>query len=172
MNLIKRNIILILLIFSSVFGKAQSLETSKNYVLYIFHIAKYIEWPATHDPFVIGVLGNTQLADLMIKNYKGKVIKESSIEVQKYTSLSEVSGCQILFIPLSQKKYIQEAINELIDRNVLIITEAENATQLGIAINFVMDQDETLKFELSRKAIKKTGLKLNNNLLALAILVN
>jgi hypothetical protein len=168
----KKIVLILIIALSSAAVKSQSLDVSKNYVLYIFHIAKYIEWPENHNPFIIGVLGNSPVTNLMTSNYKGKIIKESSISVRKYNDLNEVTDCQILFIPRSQKQFVQEAAKKFSNSNVLIISEFDNATHFGAAINFVIDQDESVKFELNKNTIKKAKLKLNNNLLALAVLVN
>ncbi len=160
------------LLFCSFLSYAQSTEISKNYVLYTFHIAKYVDWKEQTDVFTIAVIGNTHLSSMMAASYKNKKLKNAPIQVVSYTSFQEIQDCQILFLPKNQKQYLGEILKKFANKPVLIITEFENAGNMGACVNFITDEDNQVKFELNRKAIKQAGFKLNNSLLALAILIN
>jgi len=166
----KKNLTLFLFfLVSSVYAQN---EIHKNYVLYIFHIAKYIDWQNQGDVFKIVVLGNSPLTNMMTTSYKNKKLKNSSIQVSQTNSLEDIEYCHILFLPKNQKQFLNDIKKKFADKPVLIISEFEDAAQMGAAINFVTDQDNNVKFELNRKTVKQAGLKLNNSLLALAILIN
>jgi len=166
-----KNILTAFLFFSLSTVFAQN-EVHKSYVLYTYHIAKYVDWENQGDIFKVVVLGSSPVTTMMAMSYKNKKLKNSVIQVYQVNSLEEIDNCHILFLPKGQKQYLEDVKKKFSAKPVLLITEFENAAKQGASINFVIDQDNAVKFELNRKVIKQSGLKLNNSILALAILIN
>ena len=152
--------------------------SSKNYFapdykfhsVYIYNFTKYIQWPSTGAEFNISILGNQPEAEGAFKamaEAKSGGGKQFKVKVVK--SASELSSCDILFIPSNYSTMAGDAVKKLAGTNTLVITEKEGMIAQGSGINFIM-VDNKLKFELSKSNLDKAGLKVSSQLLQMAIL--
>jgi hypothetical protein len=137
----------------------------KAQTLFIYNFSRLIEWPANYKtgPFVIGVLGTSEVADELEAYTKGKKVGSQDISVIRYKSPQEISTCHILFVPFAKTKQIPELVGLLSGKSTLIITEKNGALNEGSAINFVILQDK-MKFELKPENASKYGIKFSSKL--------
>ena len=167
----KRFFTICLLVTAFVFtSKAQA---DKLQAFFIYNFTKYIEWPADYQSgnFEILVLGNSTI-DIYLKEIAlSKKVGNQTIEIKKISSAGEISKCHILFISKEKSGELQNVISKIGSNNTLIITEKDGLASAGAAINFVIISDKQ-KFELNKRNVTKYGLKINNQLDGLAIIVN
>lgn len=154
-------------IFALIFAVVAYTQTTipKAQTLFIYNFSRLIEWPANYrsGPFIIGVLGASEVT-LELENYtKGKKVGTQEINVIRYKTPQEIATCHILFVPYSKTKQIQEILGILNGKSTLIITEKASALEEGSAINFVILQDK-LKFELKPENAVKFGIKFSSKL--------
>jgi hypothetical protein len=137
----------------------------KAQTLFIYNFSRLIEWPANYrtGPFVIGILGTSEVANELEVYTKGKKVGTQDIEVIRYKAPEEINTCHILFIPFAKTKQVPEILGVLGGKSTLIITEKSGALDEGAAINFVVFQDK-LKFELKAENANKYGIKLSAKL--------
>jgi hypothetical protein len=137
----------------------------KAQTLFIYNFSRLIEWPANYrtGPFVIGILGTSDVAAELEAYTKGKKVGTQDINVIRYKTLQEISTCHILFVPFSKTKQIPEIISFLNGKSTLIITEKNGALNEGSAINFVILEDK-MKFELKPENASKFGIKFSSKL--------
>ncbi len=154
---------IILMIF--LFVKNNFAQNEKFKALYIYNITKYIDWVAKSDGdiFIIGVLGNSTIVDELKTIAKKRTINEQTVQVVKFSTVDEITDCQILYIPSSKSSYMT-TISTKKDLNSLVITEKTGMTKKGSAINFI-DVEGVLKFEVNTANITKYGLEYNSELL-------
>ena len=146
---------------------------AKMKAMFVYNFTKYIEWPAAYKSgnFVIGVLGDTPLKPELDKMAKSKKAINQTIEVKKFSSISEISNCHMLYLASDQTTQLDACLGKLGNFSTLVIGEEKGMAQRGAGINFVV-KDNKQKFELSKKNIEQKNLKVSSNLLALAIVVN
>jgi len=137
--------------------------------MFIYNFSRLIEWPVAYKtgPFIIGVLGNSSVADELETYTLGKKVGIQEIQVKKYKTVQEIALCHILFIPFARTKQLGEIQEALKGKNTLLITEKGGALTEGSAINFVLLADK-IKFEIQTDNISKYGLKYSTKLQEMA----
>lgn len=150
--------------------KAQEIDY-KSYSVYVYNFIKYIEWPeaSKKGDFVIGIIGDSPVIGELKKLAVSKKANGQTITIKKFSSIAEVSNCQILYISSSKSGTLKEALEKIKNMPTLLVTEREGLARKGAGINFVTMEDETLKFELNKKAIESHNLQIASVLVTLGI---
>jgi hypothetical protein len=139
---------------------------------FLFNFAKFVEWPADavrdpHAPFVIGVFGMSPFGDALEQSVKGKTANNRPLTVRQFQNLSEVKGCQILFISKSERKRVREVAKALDRRPVLTVSEVDRFMHTGLMVNFFKEGNK-VRFEINDEVAKKAGLRISSKLLTLS----
>jgi len=142
---------------------------------WLLNFARFVEWPPssfpnTKTPFVVGVLGRGPLGRELEQAFAGKVVKGRAFEVRRLTSDSDLRGCHILFFISSEKRRIRDYLEKLSGLPVLTVGESDEFLEQGGIINFLL-KDKSVRFEINLKAAQAAGLKLDANLLKVAVSV-
>lgn len=145
-------------------GFAQT-SIPKAQSLFIYNFSRLIEWPANYRTgnFVIGILGNAEVAGELETYTKGKKVGAQNIQVIRYKTPEEIQQCHILFIPFVRTKQLPQIVSAVNNKSTLIITEKSGALNEGSAINFVILNDR-MKFELKPENANKYGIKFSAKL--------
>jgi hypothetical protein len=138
--------------------------------IFIYNFTRLIEWPADckAGDFVIGVYGSAVVFSQLNNFMTGKRVGSQSIKVYKYTYITDITKCHILFVSLNKSKEMATIMGIVGANKTLVITEKRGCLSEGAAINFVI-VDDKLKFELKISNASKNGLKVHSNLEAMAI---
>lgn len=154
--------IFIILLFSV---KDSFAQYDKYKALYIYNFTKRIDWPESNKEgdFIIGVLGKSEIVD-HLKNFtlNKKVIDQEIVIVQS-NDISDLQNAHLLFITGKYNNQINQIVNLLIDKPVLIITDQHNAKG---DINFVETSKE-LQFQINPEQIRNKNLKVSQSLIKL-----
>jgi hypothetical protein len=139
--------------------------------IFIYNFTRLIEWPSAYKTgdFVIGVLGQCDFYRAVSNYTEGKRAGAQAIVVKKFNSPQEITRCQMIFIPYSKSKMINDVIAQIEGKSTLIITEKNGMINAGSGINFLIGEDR-LKFELRKANVTKYGLKVTSNLETMAVL--
>ena len=135
--------------------------------LYIFNFIKYVEWPGGSKAVKIGVVDNASAEEYLMKMAKAKSTTGSAITVINTRSENELGSCQIIFIPSNSMHLADRIIEHFSNQPILIVTEEADFTEKGASVSFKIVSGK-LRFQLNENAIKSSGLKVANALLALA----
>ena len=154
-------------VIALLFASVAYMQTTipKAQTLFIYNFSRLIEWPANYrsGPFVIGVLGASEVTVELEAYTKGKKVGAQDISIIRYKTPQEITTCHILFVPFSKTKQVPEILGILNGKSTLIITEKAGALDEGSAINFVILQDK-MKFELKPENAVKFGIKFSSKL--------
>jgi hypothetical protein len=79
----------------------------------------------------------------------------------------------MLYVPLSESKQIQSVKLKLAQLPVLVVSEKRGLGKKGSHINLFIDDDDDFKtkFEINKNTLQQQGLKVSNQLTALAIIL-
>ena len=162
----KRYLILLCLLLCKVF--AASAQNEKFKALFIYNYTKYIEWPSNQrdGDFVIGVLGNSTLADELKTISQKQKVGSRNIVVKVFGSADEIDNCHILFLGSGKSGSLATAMQKTSGRSTLIITDKEGLARQGSGINFITDGSK-LNYEINKSNIEKSGLSVSSSLLSL-----
>lgn len=142
----------------------------KAYSIYIYNFIKYIEWPQSSKSgeFVIAVIGDSPLTKELRALASSKKANGQTIVVRNIQNVSEIVNFQMLYIPASKSSILKEALEQTKNSPTLVIAEREGLVKKGAGINFVTLDDETLRFEMNKKAIEGHNLQISQTLVSLA----
>lgn len=145
----------------------------KIHSLFVYNFIKYIEWPQnlTEGDFVIGIVGDSPINKELLNMAASKKAKNQTIIVKKITNISEVEKCHLVYVSSGKSNDIKEISLLTKNKPVLLISEREGMAKKGASINFVIMEDDTLKFEINKKVMEGQSLKIPATLLKLAIIV-
>jgi len=142
----------------------------KAYSIYVYNFIKYIEWPQSSKTgeFVIAVIGDSPITKELRTLAASKKANGQTIVIRNIVSLNEIGTAQILYISSGKSNVIKEALEKTKNLPTLVIGEREGLVKKGAGINFVTLDDDTLKFELNKKAIEEHNLQISSTLVSLA----
>ena len=163
-------IIMIALLCMSLQGVVQ--PKSNEYELkaaFVFGFTKYVELNNLEQNFVIGVLGNSPIFEELENHSINKKVNNKKVVIQKLLHTSDISNCQIIFVPeFVSFSILKEFLESEKSKNVLIITEKKGALDVGSGINFLL-VDNKIKFEINMGALNQQNIKASAQLLKLAV---
>ena len=163
-------------LFISLSFKSSAQEQPSEYQVkaaFLYNFAKFVEWPAevfadTNSPIVLGILGKNVFGNELEKTIRDRRVNNRLFQFKNFTSATEATNCQILFISPSEKDNFAKIINTLKNTSVLTVSEADGFIKAGGVINFVFENDK-IRFQINDEAAKKARLKISSKLLSLAV---
>lgn len=176
MHNIKRYILsLILVVPFCLHTSAQSVDEYTLKAIWMGKFTYFIDWPADStnklDFFTIATLSPTPLSDRLETIYNEHKIWNKPVRVMHLNTTSIDSNIQILYIPPLES---EEAINNIIEstknKNILLISDTEGYAELGVHINFFMD-DKRVRFEINESAMRKSDFFISYRLLNIADII-
>lgn len=152
----------------------QSEEASaKIKAIYIYNFTKYIEWPQNYrqGKFVIGILGsNPFLLNELNKMAGSKMVGNQKIEIKNISNITEAVQAHIVYILSEHSAQINDLVNKVNGKSILIVGDKPGMTKQGAGINFVILENKQ-KIELNKSNIEKYSLKVASTLIEMAIQV-
>jgi hypothetical protein len=138
----------------------------------IYRLTNYVEWPESafadaSSAFGIGIAGADLIAAELTEFAAGRRVLNRPLTVRRRAGRADAfKGVQLVFIGRDESAQLASIIRAA-PRNALIVTESENALQLGSVVNFVI-VDGQVRFEVSLEAAQKRNLRLSSRLLSVA----
>jgi len=139
---------------------------------FLYHFGSYVEWPETAgEPAAttIGVFGDDAVVAELEQLLPRRMLRNRPVKVRALKAADDLENVQILFVG-SAAKQPQQLVQAAQQRSILIITDMPDGLERGGMINFVM-AERRVRFEISRPAAEKAGLKFSSRLLAVAMRV-
>lgn len=163
----------ILLIFLFAFGISNivNAQTPRVQALYIYNLARYMQWPAEsrEGDFIIGVYTNDPILSELQKIARTKLYLDQQIVIKVFNSVESITNCHVLYIPTKATAQIKTIVKKIWRYKTLIIANSPNAIKYGAGINFVSGASGKLEFEVKSVNIVKRGIKVSVKIEELAI---
>jgi hypothetical protein len=121
---------------------------------YLYQFANNSDWPSENKkgPFVVGVVGNSDVFDIMVTKYASKPIGSQLLTVIGANEVATAPHVHVLFVDRSKKAELSKYTHDLRGVSTLIVTNWEGALGQGAHINF-LSIDGSIRFEMN-----KTGM--------------
>jgi hypothetical protein len=160
-------LILFLFLWSTIILAQQGLFES----LYILKMTAMVRYPAERSSgdYIIGVVGSPDIAAQLDRSLTGKKVGEQTIKVRLFDEISGLNSCHIIFLPDQYSKKLQRVLDAVRGKPVLIITKGVGMAKEGSHISILATGEK--KFEINKKAAEAVGLRLQDDLLRLATIV-
>lgn len=139
---------------------------------FLANFGSYVEWPqkvrveAEH-AFEVCVLGLDPFGTTLDNSFQNKKIQGRPVILKRIQTVSAATGCQMIFIKLSDPARLQTVLEALRGRPVLTVADTENFERHGVMINMRLDGNR-VRFNINQDAAERAGLKLSSQLLKLA----
>jgi hypothetical protein len=162
----------LLSLFISVVGMAQkaSLDETDTQASvkasYLFQFSKYTDWPedTKKGPFYIAIAGNASLFEILRDKYANKPIGSQLLQIVQVNSPSEVpENVQIIYVDPSESGVLAEYLKKFRKSTSLIITEKNDALDLGAHINFLKTEG-IIRFEINDTGSQQKGILFSDKL--------
>ena len=145
---------------------------------FLYKFAQYVNWPSNAfdnptSPLTIGVLGQNLFGSFLDDTVAGKTLNGRKFKIQ-YLKVGDAEGiekCHMLFINPSEKERVSNILTIAQRKGILTVSQSvreyrEFALRGGM-INFFLDDQNRLRFEINAEAAEKAGLKISSQLGAL-----
>ncbi len=172
-RVIRRALALALAILVAPLGASFADEVQDSKADLLYHIAKFIEWPATSfvkNQFTFAILGEDDLAAMLAGTMSTRSVNGRPVFVRCVRRPEDARNCQILFIAASEEKHIPEVLAALEGTSVLTVADAGGFAALGGMVDFMLENSR-VRFEINRDRAERARLKISAKLLALAQIV-
>jgi YfiR/HmsC-like len=142
---------------------------------FLFNFGKFVEWPqasyaSAKSPFSICVLGEDPFGAALDQTLHGKVIANRPVSVLRMKDAASAQHCQIVFVSSSEKSHLATTFASFRGSNALLVGETDGFAASGGAIQFTLE-DNHIRFAINPDAIRRAGLQVSSQLLALAKIV-
>jgi hypothetical protein len=159
------------------YAQQQNQQIDNHYKLYsvfVYKFTQHLSWPDDYNSgdFVIGVLGNTPISIELQKMSKQKTIGDRRIRIKQYPSSVTIRDkCHIIFIAKENSNELAQVLKLFEKEPTLVVTEREGLVKTGSMINFII-RNSKVQFELNQKQIERAKIKVSQNLVKVANVVN
>lgn len=146
----------------------------KSQSLFIYQFTKYISWPtaAQEGEFVIGVFGNSPiLQELELMAALKRAGSGQRIVVKQLRSLEELDGIHVLYLASSKSRELSGILEKLEGTATLVVAERGGLAKKGASINFIVLDNDNLRFEVNQLALEAHQLKMSDELLKYGYIV-
>ncbi len=142
---------------------------------FLYHFTSYVQYPASafensSSPYVIGILGKTDVAKALQEAIRGKTAMGRQIVVKQVVPGQELRMCHMLFVADSEARHLPKILDILGDAPVLTVGESAGFAGKGGIIGFFVEQNR-LRFEVNLEAARRANLNISSKLLSLARIV-
>ena len=142
---------------------------------FLYNFTKFVEWPPdsysdASAPLRICVAGNDPFSDDLKQELLSRTVGGRRVELTILKSSNTLKRCQLVFVPITEKKRAAEIVASLSGSSALTVGESAGFTRQGGMINFTVE-DNKLHFEVNVAAAERARLKISSKLLILARIV-
>lgn len=157
-------------------GQGMSVPSYQVKAAFIYNFTRFVEWPeqsfkSDDEPFIIGVLGNTQLGHYLEEIIKGERLGSHPIIIHNYRHINEAYNCNILFINARDVSHLKSELAGLQESNILTVSDADNFLKYGGIVRFYT-QDNKIRLQINVKSAQTAQLRISSKLLNIAKIFN
>lgn len=93
------------------------------------------------------------------------------ILIKRLDTVEEIENVHILYVASSKSRELRSILDKLGNKPTLVVTERDGLAKKGASINFLIMENNTLKFEVNRTELQNRGLSISQELLKVGFIV-
>jgi hypothetical protein len=127
----------------------------KAYAIFLYNFTKYVHWPegSLTGDFKITVVGNSKVTQELTAIVQNKTVLGKKIVVSQVNTAQELTGAHLVYLSGSRSGDLEELLEQLAGKPVLVVTERDGLVRKGASISFVTLDDNSLRFTLNDQAL-------------------
>jgi hypothetical protein len=138
---------------------------------FLYNFTKFVEWPApppaASTPFRLCVLADPAFTRAVDRTIAGESVDGRPLERVEPHSVDELAACAILYVGRDHVDRSARLLAAARDLPVLTVGDGPEFVQGGGAIGFVLENNR-VRFDVSARALQRSGLKVSSKLLRIA----
>jgi len=139
---------------------------------YLFQFTRFIEWPMLknepiNEKFIFCVLGKDPITKLLQPLSQFKV-EQHPIAVKSIKRTSDIAGCEILYIALSEESNLNKILKQAQKNSILTVSSIPKFSNNGGMINFII-AEKKVRIVVNLFTARKAKLKISAKLLEISI---
>ena len=137
---------------------------------FLYHFTKFVEWPPPSqpdEPFRVCALADTGFVAALDRTIADESVGGRRLVRGETRSLDDVRRCAILYIGNAYADQGASLLAAVRDLPVLTVGEGSQFLKHGGAIGFLLENNR-VRFDISLRAIQRSGLKASSKLLRVA----
>ena len=130
---------------------------------FLFNFLKFVEWPdkASQEPWVIGVVGRGDFANLLEQSVRDRTVNGRKVMVRRFRRAADVKDCHLLYIPGEA-----DAGPVPVRPGLLTVGESPGFIEAGGGIRLFVEANK-VRFEIRPDAGHAAGLQISAQLMKL-----
>lgn len=164
--------------FSAIPSLAQQSKQHEYLLKSVFmeRFTRFVQWPEPFieknkdQHFIIGVIGPNPFDDILQTVFSLQPIKGKPVEIRLLNTLSDISGCHMLFIGKTDRQSLSNIVNYSKKFPILTISDNNGYADKGVHINMYVE-NEQIRFEINNASASASKLNISYLLLKLARIV-
>ena len=145
---------------------AQTLERHQAITAYIYNFANNIQWQNEEaiNEFQFLIIGEDKDVFNEMKTLSNtKTLRGKPIKIVSKLSVDNFDGVQLIYITKSHENSLTELFDKIEGKNILLISDDFQDKRL-VMINFIENENETLRFEINKANIINQNLRFTDDL--------
>ncbi len=166
--------IFFLLVMACAVARAQapSLQERQVKADYLYKFASFVEWPdgsfaRPDSPLLIGVAGDTALAEQLETSVAGHSVNGRVVQVKKVRRGEPLTGLHVLYLGGLDKALAQEMLAASRGLALLTVSDSDEIHAMGSMINFVVT-DDRVRFDVALKPVGQAHIRISARMLLAA----
>lgn len=168
MNIRGATCILLVALFGASGAWAKDIEYDVK-AAFIYNFAKFVKWPEGTSKITFCIVGKNPFG-ASTDGVDGKPVADKTFKVALTGALN--AACNIVFIAESERGRLASTLESIKGDGVLTVADTEGFAARGVMINFFIDEEGRVRFEVNNEAMKKGGVIIGSQLLKLGKVVN
>jgi hypothetical protein len=160
-------------IVPSVFAGQQRAGEYQVKAAFLYNFINFIDWPSqsslkSSPNITLCIIGDDPFGDAL-EDLRNEPVQGKKLAI-RYRSYDDLRGCNILFLPASERHLTSRILKSIGKADVLTVSDSAESAQQGIVISFSIEQQK-VRFAVNIGAAKRAGLRISAKLLKLATIV-
>lgn len=139
--------------------------------LFLEAAIRFINWPNTEEStvvqennFVVGVFPHDKMKPYLEKTFSAKKVKNKEVRFLEIDNMDEISECDLIFIPSSQKVNVR-AIYEVAGKYpVLTVSDSPDLIRKGVILSLGTEKSRIACY-INETEASKAGFKISHHLM-------
>jgi hypothetical protein len=137
---------------------------------FLYNFAKFAEWPASTRPLTMCIVGDTRVANELVKTVRDKRLDGRGLEVKGLGGDAPMLACNVLFISASETGPAADVLATIRTLPILTVSDSPGFARRNGIIELVVER-ERMHFAINTDAATRAGIRLSSHLLGLARIV-
>ena len=142
---------------------------------YLYHFAKYVEWPpetfaTAAAPLTVCIAGADPFGDALT-TLLGKQVENHPVEVRYLPGATGLEQCHLVFVSRAAQDQVKALLAKLARLPIVTVSDIDGFAEAGGMIGLV-EAELRIRFRINLSAARQARLKLSSQLLKLATIVD